>query len=139
MQTMFYEYRGNVSGTHSTGRGFEDHYDIQDQIGYGGFGVVYKAKLKGSDIVRAVKVIDKKDCDITLMENEVQSLLTLDHPHIVKLIRAYDTETHLNLVFELCEGPDLFDVLVEASTSKKRRMDEADVSVALRHMLKGMR
>merc|ERR1712232_571547 len=120
-------------------RGFGQKYEIEGEIGHGGFGTVYKARVKGTDKYRAVKKIDKRKIDVGSMENEIYSLLTLDHPHIVKLIQYYDEGSNLYLIFELCTGPDLFDVIVEGTNSSAGHMSERDAAVALRHMLKALK
>ena len=40
-------------------RNYELIYELLDEIGAGGFGRVYKAKFKGKDEYRAIKIIDK--------------------------------------------------------------------------------
>ena len=39
---------------------FRNYYDIIKKIGEGGFGIVYEAKIKNTEELRAIKVIDKK-------------------------------------------------------------------------------
>ena len=39
---------------------FRNYYDIIEKIGEGGFGIVYKVKLKNTNEFRAIKVINKK-------------------------------------------------------------------------------
>lgn len=124
----------------SWGRGgFDEKYEIEKAIGHGSFGTVYKARIKGTDRYRAVKKIDKSQIDMDEMRNEINSLLNVDHPHIIKLIRYYDEASHLYLIFELCTGPDLFDAVVESISSEQGSMSEGDVAVALRHMLKALK
>lgn len=119
--------------------GFDDKYEIEGEIGQGSCGTVYKARIKGTDSYRAVKKLDKKTIDLEDTQNEILSLLNLDHPHIIKLIRYYDEKNHLYLIFELCSGPDLFDAIKESMESSKGRMSEYDAAVALRHMLKAVK
>jgi serine/threonine protein kinase len=38
----------------------KEKYDLLQIIGYDGFGKIYKAKLKNTDELKAVKIIDKK-------------------------------------------------------------------------------
>lgn len=69
--------------------------------------------------------------------NEVHALMELDHPHIVKLVEYFDDETEVILIFELCEGPDLFDRIVDVITSQGT-FDEYEAGRLLRHMLKAV-
>lgn len=118
---------------------FEDRYQIEDQIGLGAFGVVYKARLRGTDTHRAVKIIKKfSNTDEAMLQNEIMQGIYLDHPHIVKLIRYFDEPKRVLLVFELCTGPDLGEALLEACKSKQHHMSEYDAAIATRHMLKAL-
>lgn len=118
--------------------GFDDKYQIEEEIAQGAFGIVYKARVRGTDRVRAVKKIEKANMQ-GVAKSEVNSLLNLDHPHIVKFIRSYDCGSHVYLVFELCTGPSLHDVIVDSMNSNEGRMTERDASVVLRHMLKAVK
>ena len=42
------------------GEDFRKYYDIIEKIGEGAFGIVHKVKLKKTNELRAIKVIDKK-------------------------------------------------------------------------------
>lgn len=86
-------------------------------------------------VSRAVKRLGKTHGRAESHKNELQALLALDHPHIVKLVEYFDEESYLYLIFELCHGPDLFD---RVTSEAKGRMSEIDASVALRHMLKAI-
>lgn len=44
--------------------------------------------------------------------------MELDHPHIVKLVEYFDNDEEVILIFELCEGPDLFDRIVDVITNQ---------------------
>lgn len=71
-------------------------------IGRGGYGTVYRAKLKKppySD--RVVKVINKRlirNADVLM--NEVNILRKLDHPNIIRLYESFEDKSYLYLVTE---------------------------------------
>lgn len=71
-------------------------------IGRGGYGTVYRAKLKQppySD--RVVKVINKRlirNADVLM--NEVNILRKLDHPNIIRLYESFEDKSYLYLVTE---------------------------------------
>ena len=52
---------------------YTSKYELLDEIGRGGFGRVYKAKLKGKDEYRAIKIIDKNKIEAALA-NEKQNV-----------------------------------------------------------------
>ncbi len=77
------------------------------EIGKGGFGRVYLAKEKKRDkevIVKSIareRIMTKKYWDSKLkLPNEIAALQRLSHRNIVKLIRFYNNEDHLELVME---------------------------------------
>lgn len=83
-------------------------------MGEGAFGVVYLGTDNNTGEKRAVKVIERsKIRNFQRFYNEVNSLKTLDHPHIIKLFEIYEDKTHVFLVQELCTGGELFDFIVE--------------------------
>jgi len=91
-----------------------DFYDLDDKkpIGEGAFGHVYKATEKDTGIIRAVKMIPKENIiDEEQFFNEVNSLKTLDHPNVVKLLETYKAEKEIFLVQEYCCGGELFDYI----------------------------
>lgn len=118
---------------------FEDCYAVEKQLGSGAFGTVLLARHKGLGHRRAVKKVakDSNQQNAELMR-EIHTLMDLDHPNIVKLIRYFDEGPHIYLVFDLCEGPELFDHLkrvVEAG----QRFSELEASEVLRQMLQALK
>jgi len=118
-----------------SGDSFQSTYTLGRKLGEGGFGKVFLGTHNTTGIPRAIKRIVKDKRGKESFRNELAALLSLDHPHIVKLVEFFDEEKYLFLVFELCEGPDLFDRIVSEPSG---RMSEHDASVAMRHMLKAL-
>eukprot|EP00929_Paragymnodinium_shiwhaense_P090642 TRINITY_DN50806_c0_g1_i1.p1 TRINITY_DN50806_c0_g1~~TRINITY_DN50806_c0_g1_i1.p1 ORF type:complete len:637 (-),score=164.85 TRINITY_DN50806_c0_g1_i1:98-2008(-) len=127
----------HVAWLHSITRGPKFHatYNVGTKIGEGGFGKVFLATHIQTGTKRAVKRLKKSAKHNEAQQNELEALLSLDHPHIVKMVEYYDEDHYLYLVFELCQGPDLFERVVTAVSG---RMGEYEASVALRHMLKAL-
>ncbi|CAK8995502.1 unnamed protein product [Durusdinium trenchii] len=120
---------------HHSGSSFASTYSVVHKIGEGGFGKVFAATHRTTGIMRAVKRLRKVPGRQELHKNELNALLGLDHPHIVKLLEYYDEEEYLYLVFELCEGLDLLETI---RRSKAGRLGQLEASVVLRHMLKAL-
>eukprot|EP00930_Biecheleria_cincta_P095110 TRINITY_DN87131_c0_g1_i1.p1 TRINITY_DN87131_c0_g1~~TRINITY_DN87131_c0_g1_i1.p1 ORF type:complete len:614 (-),score=74.95 TRINITY_DN87131_c0_g1_i1:200-2041(-) len=116
---------------------FDSVYEVMDKIGEGGFGKVFLARHKVVGYNRAVKVVKKKgpDKEAGITTNELKAVCELEHPHIVKFLEFYDESKQIYLVFELCEGPDLFNRI---RTQPHGRLNEFESSRALRHMLKAL-
>ena len=99
---------------------FRSEYDLQECLGEGSFGKVYKTKQIHTNNVRATKIIDKKLLKISKLEEdqfikEISILKLLDHPNIMKIYEYFDTSKKLYLITELCTGGELFDRITEVN------------------------
>ena len=88
-------------------------YEVMDVLGYGGLGVVYRARQVALDRVVALKTIMLSRMDragaLARFELEAKAVGKLRHPNIVT---AYDYGTHEGRMFfamELVDGEDLDD------------------------------
>ena len=64
-------------------------YEIQEKLGEGTYGCVYKVLQKTTSFLRAVKAIKRKNVDSKSFSNEIAVLQTLNHPKIIKLFEYY--------------------------------------------------
>ncbi|KAL4472084.1 hypothetical protein ABPG72_001082 [Tetrahymena utriculariae] len=94
----------------------EDSYDIDPKkvLGSGTYGMVFKAKKKGTKITRAIKQIPKKKVkNQERFQREIEIMSSLDHPNIIKLYETFEDDKNIYLVMEVCEGGELFDRIIE--------------------------
>ena len=86
-------------------------------IGCGVSGTVRLVHHRSTGLPYAAKCLDLVDVETPqmLMQllSEIQILIQLDHPHIVRLEEVYESNTELYLVFESLTGGELFDRLDE--------------------------
>ena len=87
-------------------------YIIQDVLGRGGMGTVFRAIDENNDNDEvAVKVLSAAYADDehfrSRFESEIQTLLQLDHPNIVKLLGHGEEDGNLFFVMELVTGKSL--------------------------------
>lgn len=78
-------------------------YTLQEPIGHGSYSQVFKAvhSLTGETV--AVKVIDKSrlsESDRGRLQTECAVQFQLNHPNIVRLLKAIDSDTHFYMVLE---------------------------------------
>jgi len=107
-------------------------FDLLRVLGQGSFGKVFLVSKKtGKDMSQlyAMKVLKKaslkvRDRQRTQMERNI--LVQIDHPFIVKVFYAFQTDDKLYLVLEFVRGGDLFTRL-----SKEFMFTEADVKFYL--------
>jgi len=107
---------------HNSSTRLEDSYDISPTpLGEGGFGSVWKARLRGvDDVVRAVKAVPKSNLKVEeLVKQEVLILRALDHPHICRLFETFESKRIVYLVMEHVDGQELFEYINGVATAAK--------------------
>ena len=104
---------------------YKNYYDIIDVIGNGGFGIIYKGKIKNTNDLRAIKVMnfDKiKECLlIKYNANEIEQQLQLciqgfinefenmkicsmNNENSVKCYEYFYNKEHFVIIMELCDN-----------------------------------
>mmetsp|Transcript_61817 Transcript_61817/g.147483 ORF Transcript_61817/g.147483 Transcript_61817/m.147483 type:complete len:568 (-) Transcript_61817:147-1850(-) len=126
----------SVSGRyHLPPKKLEDDYVVQPKVlGSGYNGEVFMAASKtNADLKFAVKGFrlhgaskEKRE----ELENEAEIFLSLDHPHVARLVDVYETEDRLDLVMECMEGGELFH-----RVSERKKFTEKDAADAVWQML----
>lgn len=108
-----------------------DDFDVGQELGKGGFAVVYRARVRASGLEVALKVVDKhRACEhlsnnngtaggegggtdgvelaCARVANEVRLHWGLKHPTVVELLDFFEDERFVYMVLELCGGGDLY-------------------------------
>ena len=115
-----------------------ERYEFADVVGSGGFGTVQKAKHKQTGLVRAIKRVEcvrqAESPSSPEMLAEVEALMDLTHPNVVRLFEYYQSESALYLVEEYCSGGTLEQRLKEHGG----RLDASEAALMLRQMLRGL-
>jgi serine/threonine-protein kinase len=87
-------------------------YLLQGVVGRGGMGTVYKAQHDSTGEIVAIKALSptySNDSHFrSRFESEIQALLKLDHPNIVRLLSFGQEDGNLYFAMELVEGKSLF-------------------------------
>ena len=88
-------------------------YAVKEEIGRGGFGVVYAAKRKSDGVEVAIKKVSK-DVDTLTVPLEVALMQRVnDVPGVIKLITYFDTSDKFYVVMERFNCKDLFDFITD--------------------------
>jgi|EP00942_MAST-04A_sp_MAST-4A-sp1_P015181 serine/threonine protein kinase len=92
-------------------------FEISTTLGTGTFGRVKLAQHLQTGIFYAVKIMIKSEIirlnQLTHVQSEVDVLMRIEHPFIVKMAGFYQTDTNLCIVTEYLEGGELFSLLRE--------------------------
>ena len=87
-------------------------YTVQEKLGQGGMGTVYRGTDTQTDETIAIKQLSFTDADlIERFKREGEALRDLNHPNIVKMLDALEHNGQHYLIMEYVSGGDLADLL----------------------------
>jgi len=113
-----------LTGRYITSKRFEADCRLRSKVlGTGVSGQVRLAECRKTRRRFAVKSFRKGKLSAAAwkdLQNETAIYLTLDHPHIARLERVYDTGDDLHLVMECLEGGEVFDWVVKCGPYPER-------------------
>lgn len=117
------------------GRTVGGEYRIRSLLGSGGFGAVYLADQQRVGRTVVVKVIRRALTDepgvVARFQREAQVVAALDHPNIVKVFTAGETEDGAHfVVMEYVEGPTLSDEILRCGRIQEGRAIEIGAQIA---------
>ncbi|XVF59773.1 hypothetical protein PTKIN_Ptkin07bG0302900 [Pterospermum kingtungense] len=117
---------------------FDKRYTIGKLLGHGQFGYTYVATDKANGDRVAVKKIEKNKMVLPIavedVKREVKILDALKgHENVVQFYNAFEDDSYVYIVMELCEGGELLDRIL---ARKDSRYSEKDAAVVVRQMLK---
>lgn len=130
--------RRKVLVANNVGRAVQDYFDIQQNslLGEGGFATVCQGRSKRTGLVRAIKTMAKArvKTDNGRLRREVDAMMRLDHPNIIKLFQTFEDSECLYLVLEICHGGELFDRIIEEG-----QLSEPTVATVMRQIFRAVR
>lgn len=114
-------------------RKLEDHYEVMDLIGEGGFAKVRLGRCLTTNQNCAIKTMNKAEAHAKVLGTEVAVIKRVDHPNIVKTFDIFETSEQIHIVMEYMEGGMLYDAIEDGV-----QFDEADVIQFTREILDGL-
>ncbi len=109
------------------------HYRIQETLGQGGMGVVYRAEDIRLQRTVAIKCLtlqsECKEEEHRRFLAEARSAAALNHPHIATVFAVEEHEGELLLVMEYVEGEDLSRLLASRGAFKLERVKQIGLQV----------
>ncbi|KAL2333794.1 hypothetical protein Fmac_015007 [Flemingia macrophylla] len=117
---------------------FDKRYSLGKLLGHGQFGYTYVGIDKANGDRVAVKRLEKKKMvqpiAVEDVKREVKILKALaGHENVVQFYNAFDDDSYVYIVMELCEGGELLDRIL---AKKDIYYTEKDAAVVVRQMLK---
>ena len=92
---------------------------IGEALAHGGFADVFKVRDLYTNEIRAAKRVPKDQIsDNSLLRRELELLLTLDHPNVVRLFEWFESTESIWLIQEMCTGGEVLS-LVGNCTSRE--------------------
>jgi len=109
-----FKRRHNEPQSITLGTLLDGRYRLQDQLGEGGAGVVYKAEdeqLKRTVAIKLLMGVDGMAPDkLARFQGEARSVARLNHPNIITLYDYAETQGRPYLVIEFIPGQDLWEL-----------------------------
>jgi len=115
-------------------KGHKSQYLVEQEVGRGGLGVVYRAKALEYDKIVAVKraglePISDEELRAQVKEqqqHQLNALGPLDHPNVPKIYDQFSDEGHEYLVMDLLQGSTLQKIL-DQTLAQERLLEESRV------------
>ncbi|EUD65415.1 CAMK/CDPK protein kinase [Plasmodium inui San Antonio 1] len=84
-------------------------------LGCGAFGEVHLVEDNICKLYKVVKILKKKKLKNIKINEEINVLIYLDHPNIIKIFDVYENVDCTYIVMELCEGGELMEKIVKSA------------------------
>lgn len=113
----------------------EDFYRLGEQLGFGSFGAVRLGYDLATGAKRAVKIVERTSNakELEFVQREINVLLSISHPNIVRTYDIFDERDKIYLVMEFVQGGDFFDYMI-----KRGKLQEAQAKHVMWQMLQGI-
>jgi len=112
-----------------------DRYEFSKNLGEGRYAIVFQVLHKKTNYLYACKKLSKKDVNnLIRFRREIDFLLKIDHPNIIKLYEVFESPNSLYLIMEDCFGGSLFDRISKRRDSNNMYTDKEASKIILQIM-----
>ncbi|KAK9817161.1 hypothetical protein WJX72_010545 [[Myrmecia] bisecta] len=89
-----------------------EKFELQQQLGRGSYGAVFKGLAKPTGETVAIKIIPLGEQDEILeIQKEIEMLQACDHPNVVRYLGSWKRQDALWIVMEYCGGGSVSDLM----------------------------
>ncbi|CAD7950264.1 unnamed protein product, partial [Amoebophrya sp. A120] len=122
-----------------TGRRPEDFYKTLKKLGEGAFGLVYLVEENATKQERVLKVVNKAKSAMPPeeLQLEIDTLKSLDHPHIIRLFEYFEDYNNIYILMESAKGGQLLDV-IESNYKSGYRLNEQWIATVVSQALQAI-
>ena len=102
-------------------------YLIQEKLGIGSYGTVYKVTKKDSNdiyVIKQISLFGLTPEEIKDVKLEAKILNTIKSPYVVKYFDSFEEKNFLNIVMEYCDGGDLGKFIEEKKVKKEYLIED---------------
>jgi serine/threonine protein kinase len=113
-------------------------YVIEEELGSGAFGTVYRVRHVDRNVTCAMKQLslrnvalfgataEEQQAEVQNLNSEAAILSELDHPNVINYHESFQEEGSLYIVMELADGMSLLD-FIHSHAEKATKIPEATV------------
>ncbi|KAM9980876.1 hypothetical protein ACTFIY_003171 [Dictyostelium cf. discoideum] len=109
-------------------------FKLDEKLGDGAYGSVYKGTHKDLGFTLAIKVIEMKESESVSLQNEINILKNCKSPNIVSYFGSLQTESHIWILLDFCALGSIRDII----ESTEKTLNEAQISFVVKNTLKGL-
>ncbi|XP_031739383.1 serine/threonine-protein kinase BLUS1 isoform X5 [Cucumis sativus] len=115
----------------------EDSYILYEEVGQGVSASVHRALCKSLNEIVAIKILDfeRENCDLASIYREVQTMILVDHPNVLKSHCSFVNGHDLWIVMPYMSGGSCLHILKAAYPDG---FEEVVIATVLREVLKGV-
>lgn len=116
-----------------SGADLSDAFDIEEELGEGAYGTVFKARHRGTTILVAIKVVQMNPRDQQEIKQEIEILKKLKHDNVVPYYGSFIKDNRLWIIMYYCALGSVRDLLDKAGT-----LNEEQIATICVGVLKGL-
>ncbi|EGC36669.1 hypothetical protein DICPUDRAFT_150846 [Dictyostelium purpureum] len=109
-------------------------FKLDEKLGDGAYGSVYKGTHKDLGFTLAIKVIEMKESESQSLQNEINILKNCKSPNVVSYYGSLQHEDNVWILMDFCALGSIRDII----ESTEKTLNESQISFVVKNTLKGL-